>query len=112
PLVMETGEEAYDRYEDGPVRVYLDAGAEEALEVHEHRAHDFAKFLYANAFLNTLCLGLLLLKKPHAEKICWAAVAMGILAVISGIWIAESGGKIRRPDFRQPGAYAVDCEES
>lgn len=101
PLVMETGEQAYDRYEEGPVRPYLDADFEEWLEIHEHRAEDWAKVMYASAVAATLAL-LLIFFKPTAGRI--ASIVSAILCLASlgtGIWIAESAGAIRRPDFRE-----------
>jgi hypothetical protein len=38
PIVMETGESAYERYEKGPIAQFLDPQAEQFLETHEHRA--------------------------------------------------------------------------
>lgn len=100
PLVMETGESAYERYEDGPIASYLDPGAKEFLEIHEHRAEAWAKAMYASAVISTLCL-LLLLWKPETTRLVAVVAGLFCLASLaSGIWIAESGGKIRRPDFR------------
>lgn len=100
PLVMATGEAAYERYEKGPVARFLDPGAETYLEQHEARAHTWSKVMYASAVAATV--GLLL--SGYRER--WSRPAAGISLVfcvaslLAGVWIAEAGGKIRRPDFR------------
>lgn len=100
PLVMETGEEAYERYNKGPVAGYLDPTADAALEIHEHRAEDWAVALYASAAVSTLCLGIVLWRPKKVRLVALVASVFCAAALGSGIWIAESGGAIRRPDFR------------
>jgi hypothetical protein len=100
PIVMETGESAYERYEKGPIAQFLDPQAEQFLETHEHRAEVWSKAMYVNAVIATLCLGLLLWKPNWAASLSGAAIVFCLVALFSGIWIAESGGLIRRPDFR------------
>lgn len=100
PVVMETGEMAYERYESGSVRRYLDPGFEDPLEAHEHRAEKGSVVFYVAAVLATLSLGLALWRFEAGR---WAAIltALACLAsVATGVWIADSGGKIRRVDFR------------
>jgi len=46
---MESGDSASERYEEGPVARYLDQNAEDALELHEHRAEDWSIALYLSA---------------------------------------------------------------
>lgn len=100
PLVMSTGEAAYERYEEGPVKPYLDAEAEAFLEIHEHRAHDWSKVMYASAVISTLGL-VVLLRKPDLTRVMAAVAALFcLLSLVSGLWISASGGPIRRPDFR------------
>jgi hypothetical protein len=110
-LVMETGEEAYERYEDdGPVADYLDAGAHDALEHHEELAHTWSKVLYALAGTSAVAL-LLGVFKPGSLRCLSALVAILCLAsVAAGLAIADSGGQIRRPDFRSdaPPAPQID----
>lgn len=100
PIVMETGEEAYERYEDGPIAGFLDPQTEAYLEVHEHRAEAWSKVMYASAVVASLSLALLLWKPEWVRATSAAAAALCIASLLSGIWIAESGGQIRRPDFR------------
>jgi Na+/H+-translocating membrane pyrophosphatase len=100
PLVMDSGERAYERYKQGVVTAFLDKNVEEVLETHEHRAEAWSKVLYATAIVATLTL-LVYFFRPNWIR--WASIAVILLCIAStfaGIWIAKSGGEIRRPDFR------------
>ena len=100
PLVMETGESAYERYEKGPIASLLDARAETALEQHEHRAEAWAPVLYAGAIISTIALALIFLKERWKRFLAFVCAAFCTASLLAGIWIADSGGLIRRPDFR------------
>lgn len=100
PIVMATGEAAYDRYEHGPVAAHLDSAAGQALEIHEHRAEDWSVVLYANAVAATLGIGFLFAKPVWRRAVSAGAMLFCAAALLAGIWIAQSGGPIRRPDFR------------
>jgi hypothetical protein len=100
PIVMETGESAYERYEEGPIANFLDPQAERFLEDHEHRAEAWSKVMYASAFVSTICLALLMWRPTWIRSTSATAAALCLASLLSGIWIAESGGLIRRPDFR------------
>lgn len=101
PLVMETGEGAYERLEKGTVGQLLDPQAEQFMELHEHRAEAWSVVLYANAVVSTLCLGLVFWKTDRLKVAATTSAGCCLAALVAGIWIAESGGKIRRPDFRE-----------
>lgn len=100
PFVMATGEAAYERYEEGPIAKFLDPGAEHYLEIHEERAHAWSKVMYASALVATLGLFAAAYRERWATPSAIAALIFSVASVLSGVWIAESGGKIRRPDFR------------
>jgi hypothetical protein len=102
PLVLSSGEEAYERYEEGPVRSFLDPNVKQALESHEDRAEAWSKVMYMSAIVSTLALGITVWCFSFGRYISIAAAIACLAALGSGIWIAESGGKIRRPDFRLP----------
>jgi hypothetical protein len=102
PIVMSTGEEAYERYEEGSIRSFLDPNVEEALESHEERAEGWSKVMYLSAIVSTLALGISIWRFPVGRYVSIAAALFCLAALGSGMWIAESGGKIRRPDFRLP----------
>ena len=107
-LVMGTGEKAYERYYNDPISAMVGQEGHEAMELHEMRAHDWSKVMYVSALVATLGLGACA-KFRKAER--WAAGASALLCAASlgaGIYTAESGGKIRRPDFRVTEAAAPD----
>lgn len=104
PVVMGTGEAAYERYERNPAARNLDTQAETYLEAHEHRAEAWSKVIYASAALSTVCLGLCFWKPGWVRRLAAPAALLCAAALLSGIFIAESGGLIRRPDFRPGGA--------
>ena len=56
PVVMESGEQAYERYEHRPISTYLDAKAEDVMHDHEERAEVGAKVMVLTALLATLSL--------------------------------------------------------
>jgi hypothetical protein len=100
PVVMNTGEAAHERYESGLARRFLDAKAGDFIEIHEERAEKGSIILYASAVVATLALILAIGQWP-----CWriAGIAAALLcagSIGAGVWIADTGGKIRRPDFR------------
>jgi hypothetical protein len=100
PFVMETGESAYERYKEGPIAQFLDPQAEKFLEEHEHRAEKWSKVMYASALVSSLCLGMLMWKPAWLRILSSVAAFFCVASLVSGVWIAESGGPIRRPDFR------------
>jgi hypothetical protein len=106
PLVMGTGEEAYERYEHGAPAAYLDAEAEKYLHIHEERAETWSKLLYLAAVIATAALLANLRKWSYAKPLAQLTVLFCLISILAGAWIAQSGGKIRRPDFRTASAEA------
>lgn len=109
-LVMGNGEDAYERYKEGPVTAYLDADFYEALEEHEHVAHDFSKIMYA---LLVASIGAAIVAFVRPVWLPYAVVLVILLSlasVVAGVLIADSGGKIRRPDFREEATSAYQIE--
>ncbi len=100
PFIMSTGEAAYERYEDGPPRVHLDSEVEDWLHLHEERAHTWSKLLYGTAVVATGTLLLAFFKYPLARKVSWLVCLLCLSSVGASVWIADSGGAIRRVDFR------------
>jgi hypothetical protein len=98
--VMASGEEAYQRYEDGPVASLLDAGAHDALESHEERAHTWSKVMYALGAVAVVALVIAWVLPRQLAKFAWLTVLLCLAAFGAGIYIADAGGEIRRPDFR------------
>jgi len=109
PFVMGSGEAAYARYQaGGAVASYLDAEAQAYLEAHEARAHAWSKVLYASALITTLCLGVLWWKPATVKATALVAILACLASLAVGIWIAASGGPIRRPDFRSEAASPAE----
>jgi hypothetical protein len=108
PFIMSTGEEAYERYTDGPVTPFLDPEAKDSLELHEKRAHFWSKLLYLTAGASTLALLLVALQKPLARPASLVACLLCAASLLAGIWIATSGGGIRRPDFRAESGFPAE----
>lgn len=105
-VVMGTGEEAYERYEDGPVAAYLDPGAEAALEHHEDFAHTWSKALYLLAAGSLAALVIGFWKPKWLTPAAVVVVVLCLAGVVVGVAIADTGGKIRRPDFRDGASTA------
>ncbi|MEO0794450.1 MAG: hypothetical protein AAFX93_04790 [Verrucomicrobiota bacterium] len=100
-VVMGSGEDAYERYENGPIAPLLDADAHDALEHHEHVAHDWSKLLYLLAVVSITALLIAWKKQAWLPYATIAVILFCVIAVAVGVYIADSGGTIRRPDFRQ-----------
>jgi hypothetical protein len=101
-VTMGSGEEAYERYETEPdIVAALDDDVHGWLEAHEQRAHTWSKLLYGVAAGHTLCLALLIWKPKWLRPIAGVSLVLCVAGVASGVWIADTGGLIRRPDMRQ-----------
>lgn len=100
-LVMDTGEEAYERYEDAPKHgIALDRDYEKWMEAHEENAESLSVVMYITAGVATLALLLCIVHAGGAYVLSWLVVILSLASLGAGIVIASSGGKIRRPDFR------------
>jgi hypothetical protein len=58
--------------------------------------------MYLSAIVSTLALGMSIWRFSMGRYVSMASALSCLAALGSGMWIAESGGKIRRPDFRLP----------
>lgn len=94
-LVMKTGEEAYERYEDGVAMQVSDA----ELHEHEERAHQFSKIMYALGAASFVCLLCVWLKPGWVSACAVVVLVLCVLSFASGLYIANAGGKIVRPHF-------------
>jgi hypothetical protein len=98
--VMGTGESAHHKYLEGEVRPYLDPDVDDYLHAHEERAEVGSKIMYAAAVLALVSLVIYFKKPDWVYGVSTALWVVGLLSILAGAWIAESGGKIRRVDFR------------
>ena len=110
PLVVWSGEQAHDRYDEGVVAPFIDADGKHWMHVHGSRAERGVKVYYAEAALAALSLVTAWKKPPWASLASALTLAVAIGALGVGVWIADAGGKIRRPDFRGPAATVPTSE--
>jgi hypothetical protein len=100
-LVMRSGEEALERYEHaGTHGIRLDAEVVQWMETHEEDAGFFAPVFFATAGFATVGLMLCIIRSRAAFAVSWIVFLLCVLSLACGVMIADSGGKIRRPDFR------------
>ena len=102
PLVMGSGEEAYETYQLAADTATFahDSGFRESLERHESYAHNSGKLFYLVILAS---LGGLLIAWKRPGWLTWAVRANLLLAVIAvtvNLTAAKTGGEIRRPEFR------------
>lgn len=107
-LVMGSGEEAYERYKDGPVTTYLDADAYDALEHHEHMAHDYSKVMYLLLLASIISLAMAFFRPNWLKPTVVVVIVLCVASAIVGVMIADTGGEIRRPDFRDDTTKPVE----
>jgi hypothetical protein len=108
PLVMQTGERAYDRFNAGHIQPPLDDRGDIAMEMHEEMAEKAAPFLYVTG-LGCLA-GLIFIRlRPDWVRGCAILVLLISLAA-SGFTLrtAVLGGQIRHPEFRPAMEEAPD----
>ena len=101
PLVMRSGEEARARYEQ-PDRhgIRLDAEVAQALAVHARDAESRSLVIYMTAVAATLALLLAVVRMRGVILLSWMVLLLCLWSVFAGLAIADSGLKVRRPDFR------------
>lgn len=100
PFIMGSGEGAFERYEAGEVREHLDAAVEPILREHEERGHFWSKVLYGVLGLSALGLVLSARDRRWHRRVALVCLLGCLVGAASAVWVAESGGEIRRPDFR------------
>jgi peptidoglycan/LPS O-acetylase OafA/YrhL len=101
PLVMKTGEEAEERFEEGPIATLLDAGAEDLLHEHEERAERAVLLVYATVAFALVALFVVWRKEKLAPWMGGIALLLCLASVGAMAWVADAGGEIRHPEFRE-----------
>lgn len=101
-LVMWSGEEAEHEWLHTESASHLGEAGHEWAEIHEERAELGSKTIYATAGLALLGLIAMGVKKFKKAVLPLAILtSLGCVAsVIAAAWIADSGGKISHPEFR------------
>jgi hypothetical protein len=99
-LVMNTGEEAEERFEHGEAAAQLDDVGEQWMHVHEDRAHLAAKIAYGTAAFALLAF-ILALAWRRSMLIVSILALLGAAGTVGAMaWVADAGGQIRHPEFR------------
>jgi len=100
-LVVDTGKEAGERYlQASQHNIQIDMEAKAWVEAHGEDAQLFAKVMYAAAGVATLALLIAITGSSMVYPIAWIVVILNVASLAAGFLVADSGGKIRRPDFR------------
>ncbi|NBR46483.1 MAG: hypothetical protein EBT68_05135 [Verrucomicrobia bacterium] len=100
PLVMQTGERAYHRFNGAQIQPPLDERGDIAMELHEDAAEKAAPFLYVTGL--GCIAGLIFLRwRPDWVRGCaWLVLLISLAAAGFTLRAAVLGGHIRHPEFR------------
>ena len=102
PLVMQTGERAYDRFNAGQIQPPLDDRGDIAMEMHEEMAEKAAPFLYLTGFASLTGLVLLRMRPGWVRGCAYLVLLISLGATALTLRSAVLGGQIRHPEFRPP----------
>ncbi len=103
PIIMGTGEEAWERLKPGGEMAWVlasDGGAALALNRHEEVAHQRGKLFYLVLVVSLAGLAVAWRLPKYLPWAVGAALLIGVVAVVANVESAKTGGEIRRPDFR------------
>lgn len=98
--VMWTGETAEDRFEQTSMPVLLDAAGKKWMEIHEDRAKIAAVSGYLVAVIGLVSLVLGKWSTQYRYLGGWVTCIALVTAITLMVWVADSGGQIRHPEFR------------
>jgi hypothetical protein len=94
-FVGQAGEDAYAAVFDA-----LDGDGRAWLDYHSHLGDTWLPVLYVNAALASLAIGAAVWRKAWLLPAALAVVATTLAGLGAAVFIAESGGKIKHPEFR------------
>jgi hypothetical protein len=108
PVVMVTGHQAQQRFEQEALSAHLDDAGLAWIYEHAERAKTTAVAVYitAAAALTGLILGFKSFKFQYATGMLCLVCIILCIALIA--WTAEAGGKIRHTEFRPPPQETVE----
>ena len=99
PAVMTTGEQASDNYNGAE---FIDSAGFAWMTTHGERAAKTAFAAYAAGALATGAFVAGFFRETIARALAIAAILAALATAGLAVWTADAGGKIRRPDFREP----------
>ncbi|QDU71392.1 hypothetical protein [Mucisphaera calidilacus] len=111
--VMSSGETAKELADQGMgIAAYLDEASWKILEEHYHAAERWAKPVYVTALLATVAIGMRWFWTRWQRRVAWWALAMALLSLPGMALVANNGGQIRHPEFREAeaGGGVVEVE--
>ena len=101
PFVMASGEAAFERYQDeAELHKLIGEDGLAMAKTHYEHAETGAKATYLLIVVGIAGLGIWKFRPTWLIGTGWVMVALCAVALILNAWIASSGGRIRRPDFR------------
>ncbi len=106
-VVMPAGEDAYPTVYEA-----LDGASKERLDAHADLAAKWGLTLYLAAGLAVLALAAAVTNRRFAGAASWAALISALGSLVAAVWIADAGGKIRHPEFRNAHAGAGAGEDA
>lgn len=95
-LVAMTGDKAADRMFDS-----LDKGSQKWMGEHAERAEKMEKACYLLAVLAVAGYFIRRLQPKSETWIVWIFVILTGATLVGNWWVADAGGKIRHPEFRE-----------
>ena len=107
-VVMMTGDAAKGHFLGRLSELNLvDSSTREFVEAHEKRADLFGNFVFGEMIAAMAALAVVLTKPKRQFFAGWIVVLTTLAALAALIWVADSGGKIRHPEFR-PSVSSVE----
>ena len=100
-VVMQSGEEAEHRMEDGELAgpPYTEE-IHDLIHEHEERAEMAAIASYATALLAALGIGLAFFRLQWSVWVGWVVIAGIVITTALAMWTSQAGGWIRHPELR------------
>ena len=104
--VYEFGEQGYDRVlamTDDPGHAWLDE--------HMHRGEKFIYVFYALAVLSAAAIAVPVKWPKSSAPLAFIVLLLGAVALATGAYIAQAGGKVRHREFRNQSPPPIRVEE-
>ena len=101
PFVMASGEAAFDRYQhEAELHKLIGEDGLAMAKIHYEHAEAGSKATYLLIVSGIVGLCIWKFRPTWLIRVGWVMAVLCAVALVLNAWIASSGGKIRRPDFR------------